>query len=249
MPTSPPLVTPGERMTYRVNLRGVEVAAMTFAVGDRTELAGRMAIPVQCRLQSSGLANLVASIDDTYTSWIDIATGRPLRWESLERSAKRKQVEHTVAEIASREGDSVPITFAIDDQPPVPEPQKVAGTEVWDYNAFLVALRRWEGTPGTRSSLEVLRSRWMWRIDVTIGGRETLVTELGELPALRFDLHATRLDRAGNKDPNSEERDLAVWISDDGDRVPLKLTATTDYGDVLMTIADYQPGTGAPLGR
>jgi len=236
-------------MTYRVHLRGVEVAAMTFAVGDRTELEGRAAIAVQCRLQSSGLANLVTSIDDTYTSWIDTATGRPLRWESVERSAKRKQVEHTIAELAAREGALVPITFAIDDQPPTPEPQKVAGPEVWDYNAFLVALRSWEGAPGTRASLEVLRSRWLWRIDVTIGGAETLVTELGELPALRFDLHAARLDRAGNKDPNSEERDFAVWISNDGDRVPLKLTANTDYGDVLMTIADYQPGTGAPLRR
>jgi hypothetical protein len=38
-----------------------------------------------------------------------------------------------------------------------------------------------------------------------------------------------------------------MWISDDDDRVPLEIRATTDYGDLKMRISDYQPGTGKRL--
>ena len=33
-----------------------------------------------------------------------------------------------------------------------------------------------------------------------------------------------------------------MWISDDDGRVPLKVVAKTDYGDIEMQITDYSPG-------
>jgi hypothetical protein len=235
-------------MTYRVELGGVELAAMTLAIGEIAELAGKRTIVVQGHAKSVGLANLVAAIDDTFTSWIDVESGRSLRFTVDEYETNSKtNIEHTIADLAARAGDQLPITFALNDATPIPEPQKLAYPEAWDYNAFLVALRAWEGPAGTRKAMEVLRSRWLWHIDVTIGGTENLATELGDLPALRFDARTYKLDRAGVRDPSSEERRFSVWISDDDGRVPLQITARTDYGDVKMLIVDYQPGTGTRL--
>jgi len=243
-----PLVTPGERMSYRVVLRGVELAVMTIGVGDLTDLDGKQTIVVQVHAKSVGLASLVAAIDDTFTSWIDVTTGRSLRFAVDEYETNSKvNVEHTVADLAGRTGDQVPITFALNDAPPQPEPQKVSLPDVWDYNGFLVALRSWEGPPGTTQKIEVLRSRYLWAMEIKIKGKEKLTTDLGELPALRFDAHTFKLTRAGEKDMTSEERDMSIWISDDNDRVPLKLTARSDYGDIKMEIVDYQPGTGQRL--
>jgi hypothetical protein len=118
---------------------------------------------------------------------------------------------------------------------------------VWDYNAFLVALRAWEGKPGTAVSAEVLRSRYLWHVDATIHGKEQLHTALGDFPALRIDGHTYKLGRDDQKLPGNDERDFTVWISDDDGRVPLEVKAKTDYGDVEMTIVDYQPGTGTRL--
>jgi len=73
------------------------------------------------------------------------------------------------------------------------------------------------------------------------------VTELGELPALRFDGHTYKLGRDGKRMPGNDERHFSVWISDDDGRVPLQTTARTDYGDIKMQIIDYQPGTGQRL--
>lgn len=248
LPAGPPRVTPGERMSYRLNLQGMELAAMSFTVGEVADVAGRPAIVVQGHAKSVGLANMVAKVDDTFTSWLDVETGRSRRFETQEfATGSKTDIEYTTIDLAGRTGDTIPISSHDNDKPPEAETQKATAAEVWDYNAFLIALRSWEGAPGSAVSLEVFRSRYLWKIDVKIGKKERLTTELGDFPALRFDAHGYKLDRAGGKFPNSDERDFSIWISDDDGRVPLKLVAKTDYGDVKMEIVDYQPGTGERL--
>ena len=240
-----PLVTPGERMTYRLSLKGFELAAYTFAVGELQEIDGTQTITVEGHAKSVGLANMVAKVDDRFTSWIDVTSGRPRRFQTAEYETNSDtNIEHAVVEFAKREGDMIPVAFRLNDGEPTPEPQKVSQPDVWDYNAFLVALRTWEAPAGATISTEVFRSRFLWAIDVRVHGKTRLVTELGELPAVRFDGHAVKLARDGSKFPNTEERDFSIWISDEGDRVPLKTTAKTDYGDIEMMIVEYQPGTG-----
>jgi hypothetical protein len=247
LPDGAPLVTPGEHMAYRLALRGMELAAYDISVGEVGELAGTPAIVVQSHARAVGLVKAVANVDDTFTSWINVRTGRPLVWNVDEYETRGTRKEKTEVRFVDRTADSLPILFHIDDDPPQPEPQRVSQPETWDFNAFLVALRAWEAPDGTHVGLEVMRSRFMWKIDVTVHGKETLVTELGEMPALRFDGHAVKLRRDGAKDPESDERDFSVWISDDDGRVPLQLVARTDYGDIKMEIVDYQPGTGTRL--
>ncbi len=87
-----------------------------------------------------------------------------------------------------------------------------------------------------------MRSRFVWRVDVVVAGHGNLVTALGELPVVRFEGEGVRLLRDGTVDPTSDRRRFSIWISDDGDRVPVKLAGHTDYGDVLLLLAAYTPG-------
>ncbi|MDQ3365790.1 MAG: DUF3108 domain-containing protein [Myxococcota bacterium] len=245
---APPLVTPGERMTYRLSLRGLELGVYAISVGEVTDLDGTPTIVVQSHAKSVGLASMVTKVDDYFTSWIDVATGRSRRFEAVENvRADGAEKEHVTVQLAARAGQAVPITHQLDDGPPMSEQQTVSLADVWDYNAFLIALRTWEGAQGAKITVEVFRSRFLWRIDMVLGEKGTLVTELGELPVLRFDAHSVKLDRAGNKYPNTDERDFSIWISDDDGRVPLKTEAKSDYGTIEMEIVDYQPGTGPRL--
>jgi hypothetical protein len=248
LPSGPPFVTPGERMVYKIELRGLELAQMTLGVGDIAEVAGKKAIVVQGHAKSVGLANLVAAVDDTFTSWIDTSTGRTLRFSVDEFATNSKtDIEHTAIDIAGRTGNSIPIQFHLNDEAPKDEPQTAGLPEVWDYNAFLVMLRAWEGPKDTAAGVEVFRSRYLWHVDMKIGAKGKLTTALGDFPALRFDGHAVKLARDHTKYPDTDERDFSVWISDDDGRVPLQLVAKTDYGEVKMTITDYQPGNGTRL--
>ncbi|HEX7841555.1 MAG TPA: DUF3108 domain-containing protein [Kofleriaceae bacterium] len=244
----PPLVTPGEHMQYRLSLQGVDLATYDLAVGDVGEQGGKQAIVVVGHAKVRGFASFIATIDDHFTSWVDVATGRSLRFQTHEYASGRKtDIEHAVVDLAGRTDDLIPVTYHVNDAPPRPEPQKASQPVAWDYNAFLIALRSWEGPPGTALTLEVFRSRFMWHVEVTIHGKEKLVTELGELPALRIDGRTYKLRRDGTRAPDDSERRFSMWISDDDGRVPLQIKAVTDYGDLKMQIVDYQPGNGARL--
>ena len=243
--TGRPLATPGEQMQYRLSLQGIELATYQLGVGEITELAGKKAIVVQGHAKVSGLAMFLAMIDDRFTSWVDLASGQPLRFQVDEyASGSKVDIEHAVVELGARSGDTVPVTFHMNDAEPRPEPQKVSQPIVWDYNAFLIALRSWEGPPGSTLSAEVFRSRYLWHADVTIRGKERHVTDIGEFPALRNEGRTYKLDRKGEREVNSAERKFTIWISDDDGRVPLAINAVTDYGDLKMQIVDYQPGNG-----
>lgn len=243
-----PLVTPGEHMQYRLSLRGVDLATYDLAVGEVAELGGRPAIVVQGHAKVRGLASFIANIDDQFTSWVDVATGRSLRFQTDEyASGSKTDIEHSVVDLAGRTGDVIPVSYHVNDAPPRLEPQKASQPVAWDYNAFLIALRSWEGPPGTALTLEVFRSRFMWHVEVTIHGKDKLATELGDLPALRIDGKTYKLRRDGTRAPDDSERRFSMWISDDDGRVPLQIKAVTDYGDLKMQIVDYHPGNGARL--
>ena len=247
LPDGPPLLTPGEHMAYKLQIQGVDLATYEFVVGQPADVNGKQAVQVQSHAKAVGFVKMVANVDDYFTSFIDVQTGRPLRWLTDEYATKGTDKEKTDAKFFERQGDTLPIDFHLNDDPAKPEPQKISFPDVWDYNAFLIALRAWEGPIGSHVTVEILRSRYMWHCEMKIAAKEKLVTALGELPALRFDGHTYKLDRDGKRFPDSDERDFSVWISDDAGRVPLRNVAKTDYGDMKMEITDYQPGTGQPL--
>ena len=246
LPDGPPLVTPGEHMTYRLQLQGIELASYELAAGEPSDLAGKPVIVVQSHAKTVGIGALV-KVDDFFSSWIDTATGRPLRWTCDEYASNGNDKERTEADLAGRSNDTIPIEFHLNDEPPKPEPQHVSLPDVWDYNAFLIALRGWQGAPGSIVTAEVLRSRYLWHVEMKIRDKSQLHTDLGDLPALRLDGHTYKLGRDGKRYPDSDERDFSIWISNDDGRVPLRVTAKTDYGDIEMSIVDYQPGTGKRL--
>ena len=242
------MATTGERMSYRLSLQGFELGVYSLGVGEIETVNGKKTILVQGHAQSVGVASMIGGkVDDRFTSWIDVETGRAIRFQADEFASKSEDIEHTVIDLSARDGDIIPVKFHLNDQPPVAEPQKASTPEVWDYNAFLIAMRSWEGPPGSAMTLEVFRSRNLWHLDVKIRSKDKLVTELGELPALRIDAHTYKLARDGTKFKDSDERDFSLWISDEGDRVPLRIDARTDYGDIKMQIVEYQPGTGERL--
>jgi len=235
-------------MAYALQLQGVDLATLELAAaGEPSELGGKQAIIVQSHAKAVGLVKMVANIDDTFTSWIDAGTGRPLRWTTDEFATHSTDRERTDADFAARQGNVVPVKFHLNDATPEAEPQVVSQPDVWDFNSFLMVLRAWDPPPGTKITAEVMRSRFMWHVEMTAHGKDKLATALGNMPARRLDGHTYKLDRHGIKAPDSDERDFSIWISDDDGRVPLKIAARTDYGDITLAITDYSPGTGKRL--
>jgi hypothetical protein len=235
----PPLATPGELMLYRVQIHGFELAEYSIAVGELTTIDADEVVVVQSHARTTKVAAMLKPIDDLFTSWIGRSDGRSVRFVSSERASKdddRKEV--TEARTAS---GTVALHVTRGDQT-LDETQAIAGHGGHDLNSFLIFLRGWDGEPGAHMDADVVRSRYVWRVRVTVKRYENLSTVLGNLQVVRYDGEAVRLVRDGTIDPTSDTRRFSIWLTDDADRVPVKLLAKTDYGDIVMELLAYRPG-------
>lgn len=233
------MASPGELMLYRVAIHGFELAEYSIAVGEPTSVDGNEVVVVQSHARTTKLAARLKRIDDLFTSWIGRNDGRSVRFVSSERASKdddRKEVTEartasgTVALHVTR-GDEI-----------LDETQAIAGHGGHDLNSFLIFLRGWDAEPGAHMDADVVRSRYVWRVRVTVNKYENLSTVIGNLQVVRYDGEAVRLVRDGTIDPASDTRRFSIWLTDDADRVPVKLLAKTDYGDVVMELLTYRPG-------
>ena len=244
LPDGAPYVTPGERISYQLQIGGMNLATYDVGVGEVETIGDRRGIVVQSHAKAQGLVSMVAHLDPTLTSWIDVATGRPLRWTVEERTPDGAVKEGADARLAERTGDQVPVEVRFLDRAPAVELQKVSMPDVWDYNALVIAFRAWEAKRGSTVSAEVMRTMYLWHVTVIVREEETVTTELGDFPAVRIDGLSYRLRRDGTRDAGAPERNFSLWVSSDDGRVPLQSLAQSDYGDIKMTLVDYQPGNG-----
>jgi hypothetical protein len=247
LPDGAPFVTPGERISYQLQIGGMNLATYDVGVGEIQAVGDRRGIVVQSHAKSQGFVSMVAYLDTTFTSWIDIETGRPLRWTVEERESDGTIKEGGDARLSERKGDQVPVEVRFPGRAPAIEMQKVSMPDVWDYNSLVIALRAWEAKRGSTVAAEVMRSSYLWHVTVIVRGEETLPTELGDFPALHIEGLSYRLRRDGSRDVGAPERNFSLWVSNDDGRVPLQSIAQSDNGDIKMTIVDYQPGNGNRL--
>jgi hypothetical protein len=244
-----PYVTPGERMTFNASIHGIDLATFAIAVGDRTDVAGKHTVVVQAGVQSSKVISFVKKIDDTFTTWIDVSTGRPVLFKGHELAGlDDPTIEDTTVDFTTAAQGSVHVALERADTGKADEVQENTKEDLLDFQSFFLMMRAWDAPVGAGLTADVLRSRYMWRTQLVVGGYENVVTPLGSLPAVRFDGVSRRLSRKGEIDMSQGDRHYSIWVSDDGDRVPLLMVAKTDYGDVRMEIVDYAAGQGARLG-
>jgi hypothetical protein len=225
----------GETMAFEVQLAGVLVGEAQLAAGEIGDIDGRRAMVVRSRAATAGAAALIRKISDEATSTIDVETGRPIRVETFV-DMKGKQVftktkfTGNVAEVEVTRGTDPKVsTMRID-----------AKTQILhDAHTAMAQIRGWRATPGGMRSVWVLGGRRVWRVDVKVIGEEAIQSHVGNRRALVFEGVAFRARRDLSLESNKPSRSFKVWLSNDADRVPLRVSAKTELGDIVMSLTDY----------
>lgn len=226
---------PGETMAFEVQLGGILVGEAQLAVGDIGDIEGHRAIVVKSRAATAGAAALVKKVVDEATTTIDADSGAAIRVDTNVEMGAKKTVASAVftptyAEVKfQRNDDKAPHAFRVETK----------GQRLHDAHSAMATLRGWKATPGTTRSVNVIGGRRVWRVDVKYVGEETIGTTTGNRRAVVFEGVSFRARRDLTAETNKPQRKFKVWLSDDADRVPLKVTATTELGDVVMELTDY----------
>lgn len=227
-------LTPGETMAFEVKIAGISAGEAQLAVGELGEFQGHRAVVVKSHAETVGVVAMARHIIDEQTTVIDFASGRPLTLETVyeqndQRSTASATFTGNVAEIVYRPAGGKP-----------PRTQRVDfGTTVLDAHAAMAQLRGWRPARGDRRTVFVVSGRRPWRIDVTAVGEDTIGSAIGNRRALRFTGEAYHTKRDLSPATPRPARTFAVWLSDDADRVPLKLTASTELGEITMDLTEY----------
>ncbi len=226
---------PGESMSYEVQLAGILVGEAQLAVGEIGQVDGHRAIVVKSRAATAGAAAMIRAISDEATTVIDVDTGRPISIESVfvmagKRALASTKIDHSVAQVTyTRSGDKAPQTVKVD----------FKTEELNDMHTAMAELRGWHAAPGTMRRVFVVGGKRLWRIDVKYVGEDTIGSRVGNRRAVIFDGMSYRAKRDLSVESGKPARTFRVWLSNDGDRVPLKVTATTELGDIVMDLIDY----------
>lgn len=226
---------PGETMAFEVQLGGVLVGEAQLAVGDIGMIEGKRALVVRSRAATAGAAALVKKISDEAMTVIEADTGRPMSVETMVQTGPK-----TATAKATFTGNVADITYTTYASK---EPRKMKvdfGTKpLHDAHTAMAQLRGWKATPGTTRTVYVVGGRRLWRVDVKYVGEETIGSALGNRRAVVFDGTGFRARPNLTAEPGKAARTFRVWLSDDADRVPLKVVAKTELGDVVMELVDY----------
>lgn len=233
---------PGEAMAFEVRLAGILAGEAQLAVGQLGAYDGHRAVVVKSRAATAGAAAMVRHIVDEATTVIDLDTGRPLALDTLVEQGDSKvtasaKFTDNVADITyMRSGEKQPHKLRLDFAKGI---AAVPGVTVHDAISAMVQLRGWRAEPGTRRTVFVVGGRRLWRIDVTYAGREAIGSALGNRRAIRFTGESYRARRDFSPETARPTRTFTVWLSDDADRVPLKVVAATELGDIVMDLTEY----------
>ncbi len=227
---------PGEAMSFDVKIGGILAGEAALAVGDPGVIDGHRAILVRSRIATAGAFALVRKISDEATTVIATDTATPI---SMTSDVTMNGVDYH-ADLAFK-GSIIEATSTRSDSKGVTHDRFSFGATVaHDTHSAMASLRGWDPAPGTSRTLYVMGGKRIWKAEVRFGGRETIGTQLGNRAAVRLHGLAWRAHDDLSIDDSKPPREFTVWLSDDADRVPLKVAAKTELGSLVIELTDYQ---------
>jgi hypothetical protein len=241
-----PYYVPGEQMLWDVSWKGVTGGRSQLVVGAPGVLKGKRAIIVHSQAHSEGMIAVFKHVLDEVTTTIDVTTALPITSTgSFEYGKRQSRIDAAFTRERYQLVYERPGRYAQRYSQRLP-----AGHGAHNGHSALGALRAWSAPRGSRAYFYALSGRRLYRVDVTVAAHESVRTALGEFPAVRIEGWASRLRRDLRPDKKHKPRRFTVWMSDDDNRVPLQVAATTEYGEIGVQLVAYdRPDGSLPVAK
>ena len=182
--------------------------------------------------QTIGLVRALWKLDANYRGVADSRTLRPIESQQTENYRQKKLVIHltftnkgvTRARTESR-GESTET-----------KTRKFDFNDLFDLHSAMLYLRSQPFTDGSVHRVVVYASTNAYLATVTVVGRDEISVRAGTYKAIKVDL---RLDRVGKHlelEPHRKFRRATIWVSDDRDRILLRIEAQIFVGTVFAEL-------------
>lgn len=210
----------GERLTYNVSYSQFNTAAYVelFVAGMGTD-NGRTGVELRAKVETAGVVGAaIYSVNNEYISIVDPATGLPFRSQLLTREAGGVVLP----------GELPPPVTVFSNRP-----------NTFDLLSAIYRLRALPPAEGAAYRLSVANGEEQFDVEVRAGNRELVRTSVGSFNCVVMSVRAP-----GNK--RVDDLRLRVYLSDDAQRLPVRVAARINSGEIRADLASVAVESEAP---
>jgi hypothetical protein len=184
---------------------------------------------LEARGGTTGLARALWKLDATYRGVVNVETLRPIESKQVEAYRKKKIVtelkfnESGVSR--TRTDGSGPNTTKTFNFP-----------NLFDLQSAMLYLRTQPLTDHSVYRIVVYPATAAYLANVTVLSHERVAVHAGSFNAIKFDLQLKRVGKDLELEPHRKFRRATIWISDDVNRVPLRIEAQIFVGTVFAEL-------------
>ena len=226
----------GEQMTFSIKMAGVEAGRVALAVGRAHTHKGARRISIRGAGETIPFFSTFHRMKEEIITLVDLAGVLPIRSTSTREAPKKNR------KLFSNFVDGKHLLQKIE-RPNRKNYQRrriIAGPR-FDPVSTLYALRSIPLRKGAKLSLRMLSGTALYRLDLTVEGRQRIYTRLGPRDSYRIGGVARRITDRGRVIKHKRSRSVRMWVSADGRRVPLRLIGDTKLGIIEARITSYRP--------
>lgn len=226
----------GEWFKFRIHYGMFNASFATLQVNETT-LKNEPVYHVIGKGKSTGLLHLFFKVDDNYETYIHKNTGSPLRFiRQINEGGHTKDIQidfdhKTNSALVFNKKHNTKESFAV--QPNVQD--MVSAFYFLRNNLDVKGIER-----GEMMNLNMFFDNENYDFKLKFMGREVLKTKMGNIAALKFKPYVM----AGRV--FKEKESMTVWVSDDANRMPLKVRADLTVGSLEADIDAFK-GLKYPL--
>ncbi len=220
----------GEHLKFRMHYGFVTAGYATLDI-EETILDEKEVYYIKGFGETTGMSKLFFKVEDTYESYIEKDTDRPLRFiRNINEGGYTKDLK---------------IDFDHDSQKATITNYKHDNTVVKDFpqdaqdmvSTFYYLRNHIDANTievGHEETLDMYFDKGVHKFKLKFLGRETLKTTFGNVPCLKFRpfVEAGRVFK--------EKESLTVWVSDDENKIPILIKAELAVGSLKASLKEYE---------
>ena len=220
----------GEWFKFRIHY-GMFTASYATLQVNNANLNGKEVYHVKGTGKSTGLLSLFFKVDDNYQTYFDKKTGDPLRFiRKIDEGGHTKDIQIDF----NHEKDSA----LVHDKKHKVKSSHAIKPNTQDMISAFYYLRNHVDTKnlvkGHETKINMFFDKENFGFKLKFLGREIITTKFGKVPCLKF-RPIVQSGRVFN-----EEESLTIWISDDKNKVPIRLQADLRIGSLKADLDAYK---------
>ena len=187
--------------------------------------------------QTIGVVRALWKFDVRHRAVADAATLRPLLMNQVEEVRDKIITTDLVFD-----ANGVVRTRTDTKSKNPPKSKTFAFPGALDLHSALLYIRSQPLDNGTVHRIVVYPATGAYLATVTVAGRETVTVAAGSYKAIKLDLQLSKIGKKRELEPHKKFRRASVWISDDADRLLLRIEASVFVGTVFAELQSVRFG-------